>query len=150
MIFPGHPLPENETEDNDAPRSIRFTKKLDVLLVDDDELVQHAVNRLLKGLGHRVTPVSSGAHALEAVQAGLVPDLVVLDMNMPGLDGTATLARLRTLIPNVPVVLATGRADQSALDLASSLALVTMLPKPFDAQELSRKVESVVAKAHLK
>ena len=124
-------------------------RPLNVLLVDDDELVQHAVHRILRVLGHTVTTASGGAAAVAVVAAGLRPDLVVLDMNMPDLDGAATLQRLREIIPNVPVVLATGRADQQATNVVTSHSLVTMLPKPFNVGELRQKVESLARKGGL-
>jgi uncharacterized membrane protein YgdD (TMEM256/DUF423 family) len=68
------------------------------------------------------------------IETGFQPDLVILDMNMPGMDGAAALPRIRALCPNVPVLLATGRADQKAIDLVETHARVTLLkfcrPKP--------------------
>jgi CheY-like chemotaxis protein len=127
--------------------SIPFTRALNVLLIDDDELIQHTVHRILRAAGHTVTTVSGGARAIAVVEAGLRPNLVVLDMNMPELDGAATLPRLRKLLPNVPVVLSTGQADQDAQTLATSHALVTLLPKPFSASALSQKVDSLAKRA---
>ncbi|NTV75612.1 MAG: response regulator, partial [Holophaga sp.] len=60
----------------------------------------------------------------------------ILDLNMPGLGGTGTLPRLRALLPDVPVILATGRADQTALDLAAAHPAVLLVPKPFSAGDL--------------
>jgi PAS domain S-box-containing protein len=127
--------------------SIPTARSLNVLLIDDDELIQHTVHRILRAAGHTVTTVSGGIRAVTVVEAGLRPDLVVLDMNMPELDGAATLPRLRELIPNVPVVLSTGQADQDARSLAASHTLVTLLPKPFNAIELGQKVDSLAKRA---
>jgi len=123
--------------------SMPVARALNVLLIDDDELIQHAVHRILRAAGHTVTTVSGGAKAIAVVEAGLRPNLVVLDMNMPELDGAATLPRLRKLLPNVPVVLSTGQADQDAQTLATSHALVTLLPKPFSAAALGQKLDSL-------
>ena len=120
---------------------------MNVLLIDDDELIQHTVHRILRAAGHTVTTVSGGARAVAVVEAGLRPNLVVLDMNMPDLDGAATLPRLRELLPNVPVVISTGQADQDAQTLAAHYALVTILPKPFGAMELGEKVNSLAKRA---
>lgn len=143
LLLPAHRdvpgTPSHETQQPSNPP----VRMLNVLLVDDDELVQHAVHRILRSMGHAVTTVSGGRSALNAIEAGLRPDLVVLDMNMPELDGAATLPRLRELLPNVPVVLATGRADERAMDLVESYARVTLLPKPFNASELGSKFASV-------
>ena len=62
---------------------------------------------------------------------------------MPGLGGIGTLPRLRVLRPTVPVLLATGRIDQTALTLAAAHPGVTLLPKPFGLQELQQHLEAL-------
>ncbi|BDU77590.1 PAS domain-containing protein [Mesoterricola sediminis] len=112
-----------------------------ILLVDDDELILSSIPALVESLGHRVETASSGAEGLARLARGPVPDLVILDMNMPDLDGGATLARIRRDHPTLPVLLATGRADQTALDLVAAHPYVTLLPKPFNLQELGQAIE---------
>jgi len=104
---------------------------LRVLLVDDDDLVQSSIRSILEVLGHVPSSALSGEAALAQLEAGFQPDLVILDMNMPGLGGAGTLPRLRALRPDLPVLLATGRTDQSALTLAAAHPGVTLLPKTF-------------------
>jgi PAS domain S-box-containing protein len=117
---------------------------LKVLLVDDDELIQSSVQAILEVLGHpAVTTARSGEEALATLVAGFEPDLVILDMNMPGLGGIGTLPRLRGLRPAVPVLLSTGRTDQTALNLASAHLGVTLLSKPFGLRELQKHLESI-------
>jgi CheY-like chemotaxis protein len=113
-------------------------RELKVLVVDDDELIQIAIQTLLDVLGHSTTIVSSGEEALEKLETGFQPDVVILDMNMPGLGGAGTLPRLRVLRPTVPVLLATGRADNTALNLAETHSQVTLLSKPFSLKELEK------------
>jgi PAS domain S-box-containing protein len=115
-----------------------------VLLVDDDDLIQSSVRMILEVLGiTAVTAVQSGEEALAKLEAGLEADLVILDMNMPGLGGVGTLPRLRVLRPGVPVLLATGRVDQTALTLASAHSGVTLLSKPFGLRELKKHLENI-------
>jgi len=117
---------------------------LNVLLVDDDDLIQSSVQMLLAVLGYSaVTPARSGEEALGLLEAGFEPDLVILDLNMPGLGGAGTLPRLRSLRPGLPVLLSTGRADQTALNLASGLPGVTLLAKPFGLRELQKHLEDL-------
>jgi len=118
-------------------------KALRVLLVDDDELIQIATRMILETLGHSVNAAQSGEEALAKLEAGFEPDLVILDMNMPGLGGTGTLPQLRVLRPAVPILLATGRTDQTALNLASTFAGVTLFPKPFGLRELQKYLETL-------
>jgi signal transduction histidine kinase/CheY-like chemotaxis protein len=117
---------------------------LKVLLVDDDELIHDSVQAILETLGHpTVTTALSGEEALTLLAAGYEPDLVILDMNMPGLGGAGTLPRLRDLRPQVPVLLSTGRTDQSALNLAALHPGVTMLPKPFGLRQFQKHLEGI-------
>ena len=117
---------------------------LKVLLVDDDELIQTSTQMVLEVLGQTtVNTALSGEEALAMLEAGFEPDLVILDMNMPGLGGIGTLPRLRVLRPEVPVLLATGRVDQTALTLASAHPGVTLLSKPFGLRELQKHLESI-------
>jgi len=117
---------------------------LNVLVVDDDELIQSSIQGILEVLGHiAVSQAQSGEDALAMLEAGLEPDLVILDMNMPGLGGAMTLPRLRGLRPAVPVLLSTGRIDQTALTLASAHSGVTLLSKPFGLRELQQHLKNI-------
>ena len=146
MVFPAcHPgveQPEAESKTTPMPSPT----PLRILVVDDDELLQHAIRRLLKNLGHLATSVAGGEGALTMIADGFQPDLVILDLNMPGMDGAAALPRIRALCPTVPVLLATGRADQAAIHLVETHALVTLLPKPFDLRNLRQMLESLARK----
>ncbi|GLH73888.1 hypothetical protein GETHLI_23900 [Geothrix limicola] len=118
-------------------------RALQVLLVDDDELVLGSVEHVLQSLGHIVVTAGSGEMALDRIEGGYEPDVVILDLNMPGLGGHGTLPRLRDLLPNVPILLSTGRADQSAQALVKAYPLITLLPKPFSIQSLRDHLEEV-------
>ena len=113
---------------------------LRVLLVDDDELAQVAIQTVLEVLGHPTLTAASGEEALLQIEAGFQPEVVILDMNMPGLGARGTLPQLRRLLPVVPVLLVTGRPDQSALDLVAANPGVTLLPKPFGIEELQTRL----------
>ncbi len=91
-------------------------------------------------MGHSTVTVSSGEEALALLEGGFQPDVVMLDMNMPGLGGAGTLPLLRQLRPALPVLLATGRADQTAQDLVAAHPGVTLLSKPYAMRELRRQL----------
>ena len=116
---------------------------LAVLLVDDDDLVLQATRMVLEVLGHAVTPAGSGEEALALLEQGLHPDVVVLDLNMPGLGGQGTLPRLRALRPDLPVFLATGRPDATALALVAAHDQVQLLSKPFALPELQQHLGGI-------
>ena len=119
---------------------------LQVLLVDDDDLILSAIQATLEVLGHQVTVASRGEVALGLLDDGFRPDVIILDMNMPGLGGSGTLPLLRALQPTVPVLLATGRIDSSALALGGAYPGVSLLPKPFTMKELKASLETLGSK----
>ena len=117
---------------------------LRILLVDDDELVLKSTGMLLELLGHQVTPATCGEEALRLLGEGLEPDVVILDMNMPGLGGQGTLPRLRVLRPELPLLLATGRVDQEAMDLIAGHRRVALLPKPFSTEDVQLQLRELL------
>ncbi len=144
LLFPVCEKAAHAAEGGASAARVSLLRSLKVLLVDDDDLIQRSIQALLEVMGHTaVTTAPSGEEALAALEAGLEPDLVILDMNMPGLGGAGTLPRLRVLCPAVPVLLSTGRADQTALTLASAHPGVTLLSKPFGLRELQSHLESI-------
>lgn len=118
-------------------------QSLSILLVDDDDLVQSAVSQLLEVLGHRVTISSSGEDAIGKLEQGLRTDAVILDVNMPGMGGLRALSRIRALAPTLPVLLATGRADPSVVEILRKTDHVAVLAKPFTLKELSSAIEGL-------
>jgi DNA-binding response OmpR family regulator len=114
----------------------------DVLVVEDEEDVRRLVKVLLERAGHDVAEASNGLEALTRVQAE-TPDLVVLDVTMPELDGWQTLERLRDLC-EVPVLMLTARAGE--LDKVRGLkgGADDYVTKPFGRQELLARVEALL------
>jgi CheY-like chemotaxis protein len=114
-----------------------------ILLVDDDELIRLSVGPMLELLGHEVHAAEGGREALERLRAGLEVDLVILDMNMPGLNGAQTLPLLLELRPGLTVLMATGYSEESIAPLLEGRARVFSLRKPFNLQEIRLKLEAM-------
>lgn len=119
-----------------------------VLVVDDDEDIRHLVTEVLRLSGFVPSSVSSGVEALRLLRrAHPLPSLVLLDVQMPELDGWDTLRAIRTdpHATDVPVVLCTVKA--SPLDAAVGWALGCdgYIVKPFAISELIDEVETVLA-----
>ena len=144
MLFPACVGDVAETGPAPRDRAVSGLRSLQVMLVDDDELIQGSVPLILQALGHRVSAAGSGEEALGLLEQGLRPDVIILDMNMPGLGGVGTLPRLRRQLPEVPVLLATGRADPTAHRLVAAHPPAVLLPKPFDLEALQRTLEAVL------
>ncbi|MBI4913453.1 MAG: PAS domain S-box protein [Acidobacteria bacterium] len=121
-----------------APVPPRGSSALKVLLVDDDDLVQASMSALLEELGHAVQVADSGEAGLRLIEEGGEFDVVILDLNMPGLGGAGTLPLLRKARPDLPVLVATGKADQAAMDLVARIRGTQLLPKPFSLAEVQR------------
>lgn len=126
------------------PRSTPF-EPLSVLFVDDDDLVRSAVKEVLKRLGHHVTLSATAEEALEILD--FHPDVVILDMNMPGMGGAEMLPRLRSLHPTLPVIISTGKVDDTVLNLAEQHHGVTVLAKPYSMKALEDLLNEMLNRA---
>jgi len=116
-------------------------KALNVLLVDDDELIRESVPSMLDTLGHRAVVASGGLEALRRLEAGLQIDLVILDMNMPGLSGIETLGRIRLLRPGLPILVATGFREEGLDEVLANHEKVATLMKPYGMADLAAKLK---------
>jgi CheY-like chemotaxis protein len=110
-----------------------FERQLSVIAVDDDPLVLANMVDMLEDLGHSVTPVGSGKHALDVLQQKKC-DLLVTDHAMPQMTGTQLIERVRVLRPDMRVILATGYAELPG----QAASNVTRLGKPFTQADLAK------------
>ncbi|WP_431915887.1 response regulator transcription factor [Micromonospora wenchangensis] len=117
-----------------------------VLVVDDDRTVSDVVCRYLEHAGYQVDHVGDGAAALAAVAAE-PPQLVVLDVMLPVLDGLEVCRRLRQRPDGVPIVMLTARGDEADRILGLQLGADDYLSKPFSPRELVLRVRSVLRRA---
>ncbi len=116
-----------------------------ILLVDDDPLVRRTIPEMLALQGHRVTAASGGAEGLALAEDGTRWDLMVLDLNMPGMDGLETLARLREAARGLPVLLTTGFLGEHTGERLAALGPVSVLLKPYTAAEIWKAVADLLA-----
>jgi DNA-binding response OmpR family regulator len=113
-----------------------------VLVVDDDEQVRTLVSWQLEAEGFAVSGAADGATALSAVEAD-PPDLVVLDLSLPRIDGLDVLTRLRRTSA-IPVIVVTGRGGETDRIVGLDLGADDYLVKPFSPGELAARVRSVL------
>jgi two-component system response regulator MprA len=115
----------------------------DVLLVDDDAPIRRMLERTLTAEGYATTAVADGGAALAQVERSL-PDVIVLDVAMPGLDGLAVTRRLRAKGLAVPILLLTARdalhERVEGLDAGADDYLV----KPFEIEELTARIRALM------
>lgn len=105
-----------------------------VLIVEDERVSREALGTLLSRCGYRVELAESAEHALALLKRRLRPDVVLLDVDLPGMNGLELLALLRTRMPDVIPVLLTG-ADRERVAPATSRG-VPYLRKPVDFDDL--------------
>ncbi len=116
-----------------------------ILVVDDDVNVSDVVARYLGREGFEVEVVADGRVAVDRALAD-PPDLVVLDLMLPGLDGLEVCRRLRALAP-VPVIMLTARGDESDRVIGLELGADDYIAKPFSPKELVARVRAVLRRA---
>ena len=119
----------------------------ELLVVDDDELNREIYRRNLEAAGHRVTVAPSGAVALKRLEE-TIPDLIILDVHMPGMDGFEVCRRIRSQPPlaDVPILFVTAKYhDEVSMAQGLALGANDYLAKPFNAAELVARVASVAS-----
>src|SRR6201988_5326686 len=117
-----------------------------ILLVDDEPGMLRYIRTLLEVDNYKVETASTGEEALERVQKGLQPDLVLLDVLMPGIDGLETLEQLRQMKPGVKVVMLSCVNDTRKVLQAMRLGAKDSLTKPFQKAELDAVVDQCMGK----
>jgi two-component system response regulator MprA len=115
----------------------------ELLLVDDDPPIRRMLERTLAAEGYDVEAAADGGAALAAVERSM-PDAIVLDVTMPGLDGLAVTRRLRAKGLRVPILLLTARDAVHERVAGLDAGADDYLVKPFDADELSARVRALL------
>ena len=118
-----------------------------VLLVDDEDQLRRVMRDLLEREGYTVFEAADGAEALEQVDVH-APDILVLDLNLPGLDGYGVIAQLRSraTTENLPIIVLTARGDEENEVRVFELGADDFLSKPFRARALSARIQAVLAR----
>jgi CheY-like chemotaxis protein len=141
VAAPARPASEGHP-DQIAPRRI--------LVADDYRINQLVAQTLLEGDGHTVVVVENGYEALEAVKAGRF-DLVLMDMEMPVMDGIETTRAIRALAApacNVPIVALTGNALSEEVERCHAAGMNSHLAKPIDRDQLRREIARLTFDLH--
>jgi len=116
-----------------------------IIYVEDDELVGELVKDLLTKAGHIVGVINHGTLAFETI-AFKKPELVILDRGLPGMQGVDILTALRRLpgLYLTPVLMLTAKGGEAMVDEAMEAGANDYLVKPFEPEELVRRVEEVL------
>jgi CheY-like chemotaxis protein len=120
-----------------------------VLVIDDDRMVRETVKIILEGAGHTVLLAGNGREGLKMFSA-TSPDIVITDILMPEKEGIETIADLRRLRPDLPIIAISGGGrigNMNFLKLAESFGASHTLTKPFEPEEILRLVAELTSSA---
>jgi two-component system, OmpR family, KDP operon response regulator KdpE len=117
-----------------------------ILLVDDESAIRRALRPPLVELGFQVAEAVRGEEALQMLRSGPF-DVVLLDINMPGIGGIETLRRIRAALPKLPVLMLTVRDSEDEKVNALELGADDYVTKPFSMRELIARVRATVRRA---
>jgi two-component system response regulator AtoC len=120
-----------------------------VLVVDDAEGIRGYLASLLELRGYQVDSAEDGRRALALLEGGAAPDVVLLDVMMPGLDGLETLRRIRDLDPRLPVVMLSVVGKAHTIVEAMQLGAADYLNKPFQEEELEAALHGALERRAL-
>jgi CheY-like chemotaxis protein len=123
-----------------APATARWK----VLVVDDEEPLRAIACEMLQYLGYTAEAAESGEAAVELVQNGASPDLVILDVIMPGIGGMEAFRRIRKARPDIKVLVATGFAERSAMDALVAEGVNGFVQKPYMIETLAERLKGLL------
>jgi signal transduction histidine kinase/CheY-like chemotaxis protein len=120
---------------------------LRVLVVDDVSVNRKLMQAVLQRAGHEVELAANGLLAIAAVEQGELPDIILMDVQMPGLDGLATTRRIRALAgaaAQVPIIALTAEAPSDGLEAYLAAGMDGCITKPIEIEELLRSIDETV------
>ena len=120
-------------------------EKIKILLVDDEKEFVETLSERIRMRDHDSEVALNGEQALKKIDDDL-PDVVVLDLKMPGMDGMEVLRRIRKAYPKVQVIMLTGHGSEKDEEDARKLGVFEYLQKPIDIETLMKKVKKAYKK----
>ncbi|MCC6598449.1 MAG: response regulator [Alphaproteobacteria bacterium] len=121
-----------------------------VLVIDDESGVREVIFESLRLCGYKMLQAENGKNAMDLIEQGCRPNIVVTDLIMPEQDGMETIQLLRQNFPQIKLVAISGGGRRNNVDfltLADDLGVDATLPKPLDMDELERIVQKLAARA---
>jgi len=143
ISLPAHPDPPPDP----APAPSHDLSGLVMVLVDDEEVIRETMAMLLARSGNRVHTATGGEEALRLLASGLDPDILILDVRLPDIDGVEVLRRLRASGNRVPVLLFTGSLDSDLRALAAGTPRTGLVAKPATLEDMRCAISRLLGTA---
>jgi chemosensory pili system protein ChpA (sensor histidine kinase/response regulator) len=137
--------PVDQSQETPQPAQVLITEPL-IMVVDDSLTVRKITSRMLSRAGYRVVTATDGVDALEKLEE-VIPDVMLLDIEMPRMDGFALARELRRnpKTMNLPIIMITSRTADKHRDYAMQLGVNTYMGKPYQEDELLQNITDFVA-----
>ncbi|NLE09666.1 MAG: response regulator [Dehalococcoidales bacterium] len=117
-----------------------------IMVIDDESSVTIVLDRILTAEGFKVTVANNGPAALDLLN-NVEPDLIMLDIKMPGMDGYQTLEKIRDKYDDVPVIMLTAIPDAASVNKTINLGADDYVRKPFRTAELVARIKVKLRRA---
>jgi excisionase family DNA binding protein len=109
--------------------------RVNILVVDDEEIIRSLFKKTLEELGHKVVAAETGLEGLKLVKQQDFA-MVFLDLKMPGMDGAELFRQIKTIRPQLPVIIITGHPDSDIMARALAQAPFGLMNKPFNESDI--------------
>ncbi|MGH7885110.1 MAG: HD domain-containing phosphohydrolase [Thermodesulfobacteriota bacterium] len=120
-----------------------------ILVVDDEELIRNLFNKTFNLLGYQCDTVDNGFSCIEKIKTGEIFDLVLLDVQMPKINGIDTLKNLKLISPDLSIVMVSGSREGEHIKEALKEGAYDYVFKPFDVEELKNVIERAIERSKL-
>src|SRR3984885_6474257 len=144
--MPFSPVPSNNVTERPSSYSPNTASRGVILIVDDDASVRRALHTTLQTLGFSTSEASGGEEALVLARTASF-DVVLLDINMPGMDGLESCRQLRRLLPRIAILMLTVRDSEDDKVQALEAGADDYVTKPFHIRELTARVRAAIRRA---
>lgn len=119
---------------------------LTILIVEDEDDIAEMMDFELSRKNHRVTRVKDGVEALDATRAA-IPDVIILDIIMPKMDGITFLAELEKIRDDIPIIVVSGAYAARARNCQTILPIIETINKPFSVKRLTEIIDTLTETA---